>query len=130
VKPLRDPERDKALSYARDRRNDYGENDKSSRRNIRRKKRRPHRADRRAARQALSGAENTVVPGLAEDAEERLRRRRPKYAGGRLKWADAALGDWVEQRLRRRAELGVDDAATTERRLDAVRRTRSRGGRS
>ena len=33
------PQEKKRLSYAKDRRNDYGENDKSSRKNIRRNKR-------------------------------------------------------------------------------------------
>lgn len=32
----RDPQEKKALSYAKDRRNDYGENDKGSRKGIRR----------------------------------------------------------------------------------------------
>ncbi len=32
----RTPQEKKALSYVKDRRNDYGENDKSSRKNIRR----------------------------------------------------------------------------------------------
>jgi hypothetical protein len=40
------PQVKKALNYAKDRRNDYGENDKSSRKNIRRNKRTPNRADR------------------------------------------------------------------------------------
>lgn len=38
----RSPQEKKALSYARDRRNVYGENDKSSRKNIRRNKRSPN----------------------------------------------------------------------------------------
>ena len=39
----RSPQEKKTLSYAKDRRNDYGENDKSSRKSIRRNKRVPNR---------------------------------------------------------------------------------------
>jgi hypothetical protein len=52
----RSPQETKALSYAKDRRNDYGENDKSSRKNIRRNKRIPNRADRHRERQVLAAA--------------------------------------------------------------------------
>jgi hypothetical protein len=43
----RSPQEKKALSYAKDRRNVYGENDKSSRKNIRRNKRIPNKLRRR-----------------------------------------------------------------------------------
>jgi hypothetical protein len=120
----RDPQREKALDYAHDRRNDYGENDKSSRKNIRRNKRFPHRAERRRARQTLTGADGVAVPGLAEDIEQRLGRGGSNYARRRRKYADVALGDWVVGRLRRRAVAGMDDPATTEARIDRISRTR------
>ncbi len=47
------PQEKKALSYVRDRRNDYGENDKASRKNIPRAKARSHRLVRRADSAAL-----------------------------------------------------------------------------
>ncbi|WP_194828528.1 hypothetical protein [Nocardia sp. XZ_19_231] len=43
----RSPQEKKSLSYAKDRRNGYGENDKSSRKNIPRNKRIRNRVDRR-----------------------------------------------------------------------------------
>ena len=56
----RSPQEDKALSYARDRRNVYGENDKSSRKNIRRNKRHPNRSDRHRAGQDLAAGTGPV----------------------------------------------------------------------
>ncbi|GII26465.1 hypothetical protein [Planosporangium mesophilum] len=73
---LRSPQEKKALSYARDCRNVYGENDKSSRTSIRRRKRLPHRANRRHDRQTLTGCVGVPAPGLAEAVEVRLRGRR------------------------------------------------------
>ncbi len=52
----RSPQEKKRLSYSRDRRNYYGENDKSSRKNIARHKRRRHRAERHSVRQHLAAA--------------------------------------------------------------------------
>jgi hypothetical protein len=63
----RSPPEKKALSYAEDRRNDYGENDKSSRKNIRRNKRTPNRADRHRDHQVLSqavGADGSSSAGV------------------------------------------------------------------
>jgi hypothetical protein len=68
----RDPQEKKALSYAKDRRNDYGENGKSSRRNIRRNKRIADRADRHHQRQVLATAAGSVTVEAAEQAEIRL----------------------------------------------------------
>ncbi|UGT42762.1 hypothetical protein LTV02_04940 [Nocardia yamanashiensis] len=56
------PQEKKSLSYAKDRRNDYGENDKSSRRNIRRNKRFPHRADATAAGVCHGGSAGPALP--------------------------------------------------------------------
>ncbi|MFE2009824.1 hypothetical protein [Streptomyces sp. NPDC059491] len=46
----RTPQEKKRLSYLKDHRNNYGENDKSSRKSIRRNKRFPNSANRRHAR--------------------------------------------------------------------------------
>ena len=127
----RDPLREKALDYARQRRNDYGENDKSSRKNIRRNKRVPHRADRHRARQDLSGAEGAVVAGLAERVAERSAARSPKYARGYgFKSPDAPLAEYVVEGLERRVRLGIDDPARAEARIDRIRRTRRTLGRA
>jgi hypothetical protein len=120
LRKRRSPAEKKSLSYAKDRRNSYGENDKSSRKNIPRKKRVPHRADRHREHQTLQGASGTLSEPLAELAEAKLLARRPKMAGGRLKWADQALGEYLQDRLRRRARLGINDLAATDTAIDRI----------
>jgi hypothetical protein len=111
----KDPQEKKALSYTRDRRNDYGENDKSSRRNIRRNKRAPNRADRHRQHQVLATATGPVADGeRAERAEVRLLAKKSMWLTKRWrKSADAPLAGVVIRRLRRRAEAGslAPDAA-------------------
>ncbi|MGY6652040.1 hypothetical protein ACXIZN_07685 [Amycolatopsis sp. TRM77291] len=68
----------KRLSYARDRRNRYGENDKSSRKNIPRHKRRVNRANRHRDQQFLDGARGRVDIERAAAAEEGLLKVRPQ----------------------------------------------------
>jgi hypothetical protein len=122
------PPEKKALSYARDRRNDYGENDKSSRKNIRRNKRNPNRADRHREHQVLAIATGIrIVPEVVEHAEMKLLAR--KLARRRRKYPDAPLGDFVEGRLRRRVRLGMDDPATAEARIERIRQRGTRRGR-
>jgi hypothetical protein len=96
----RSPQEKKALSYATDCRNAYGENDKSSRKNIPRARRRAHKANRHADRQQLLKARGPIDAELAELAEDRLRARRPKSW---RKAGDAPLGQILE-RKRLRAE--------------------------
>ncbi|HJP76913.1 MAG TPA: hypothetical protein VJ914_21775 [Pseudonocardiaceae bacterium] len=113
----RSPQEKKALSYAKDRRNDYGENDKSSRKNIRRNKRMPNRADRHRARQVLASE-------APEHAETRLAAKKSMWLTKRWrKWRDAPLADIVSYQLRRRAELGMDDPVEVEARIERIRRT-------
>ncbi|WP_062429924.1 hypothetical protein [Herbidospora daliensis] len=76
------PQEKKRLSYAKDRRNDYGENDKSSR-----NKRYPHRTNRHCDRQIL-----VAEPG-------RLYLKRPKSW---RKCADIPLGEYLRMRIERR----------------------------
>jgi len=83
------PQEKKRLSYAKDRRNNYGENDKSSRKNIPRHKRRVNRANRHRDQQALSGARGAVDIEGAATAEENLLKVRPQRW---RKWPDATLG--------------------------------------
>ncbi|GAA0972364.1 hypothetical protein GCM10009551_000650 [Nocardiopsis tropica] len=96
----RSPQEKKALSYARDRRNDYGENDKSSRRNIPLSKRIARRADRRIAATALAAGRGGADADSGAAAQERAERRRP---GVWRKWPDGPLGVHVECGLERRA---------------------------
>jgi hypothetical protein len=63
----RSPQAKKARSLTRDRRNSYGENDKSSRTAIRGRKRHVHRVDRQALHQAIhredvTSEDATIVP--------------------------------------------------------------------
>jgi glutamate/tyrosine decarboxylase-like PLP-dependent enzyme len=122
----RSPQEKKAISYAKDRRNDYGENDKSSRKNIRRRKRDPNRADRHRERQVLASAAGTSVDAVvAEKAERALVTKKSKWYTVRWrKWRDAPLADIVENRLRRRARKGMDDPVLVETRIDRIRRRR------
>jgi hypothetical protein len=91
----RSPQEKKALSYARDCRNVYGENDKSSRTIIRRNKRFPHRANRRHDGQALTVCLGAPAPDVDEAAEVRIRGwRRASWR----KWPDLPLGLVLQSR--------------------------------
>ncbi|KAA2252425.1 hypothetical protein F0L68_35890 [Solihabitans fulvus] len=119
----RSPQQKKALSYAKDRRNDYGENDKSSRKNIRRNKRTPNRADRHREHQVLVGATGPVAIDVAEQVETTLRAKKSvRLAAPWRKWRDAPLADVVAYKLRRRANLGMNDPADAETRIERIRR--------
>ena len=96
----RSPKEKKALSYARDRRNAYGENDKSSRKAIPLRKRKVNRANRHAARQQLGESGDRVVPEHAERIEERVQGTKPKTW---RKWPDEPLGQVLERKRQRRA---------------------------
>ncbi|MEU8804329.1 hypothetical protein [Spirillospora sp. NPDC048819] len=118
----RSPQEKKQLSYAKDRRNAYAENDKSSRNAVRLNKRFPNRANRHRLNQLLQEAAGRPDIVKAVEVEERLTRRRPKMW---RKEPDLALGDWVESRLQRRIRL-EDDGRADEQRPARVRRRRSR----
>jgi hypothetical protein len=124
----RSPQEKKALSYAKDRRNDYGENDKSSRKSIRRNKRIPNRADRHRERQVLAAATGVdVALDVVERVETKLLAKKSMWAVKRWrKWRDAALGEIVQASLRRRAQLGIDNPATVEARVERIRRRQIR----
>ncbi|NNU16802.1 hypothetical protein HK107_10780 [Parvularcula sp. ZS-1/3] len=70
-KKKRSPQEKKALSYAKDRRNDYGENDKASRKAVPARKAKEHRQNRRGAKQAAN--QLTSMPEeVAEEIESSL----------------------------------------------------------
>jgi hypothetical protein len=94
------PQEKKALSYAKDRRNTYGENDKSSRKNIPLRKRLVNKANRHAVQQQLDDAVGPVDAERAERTEVRLRGTRGKSWRKR---PDEPLGQVLE-RKRQRAE--------------------------
>lgn len=116
------PQEKKRLTYTRDRRNEYGENDKSSRRNVPRSKRAPHRANRHRAHLVLGTLAGAAVPDDSEAGdvvEARLKARKPKVWRKR---ADTPLADALIWRLERRVALGTDDAARSAARVRTVRR--------
>ena len=94
------PQEKKALSYAKDRRNAYGESDKASRRAIPRHKANVNRANRRAASTLLVGAVGSVDVERADTVATVLAGRRPKRW---RKWPDRRLDEHVAHVQKRRA---------------------------
>ena len=105
---VRNPQDKKRHSYERDRRNTYGENHKSSRKNIPRSKQRSHQDERRSIRQALIGAQGDVTHEVADEAQSQaLSTGRAKKLTAFRKSPDRPLGEVVRRRLRRRTtEMG------------------------
>jgi len=89
------PQEKKELSYAKDRRNAYGENDKSSRKNIPLRKRLVNRANRHQEQQLLSGVTGTPDTDTADVTEQRLLGTRPKSW---RKSPDEPLGERLRKR--------------------------------
>lgn len=120
MKKRRSPREKKRLSYSRDRRNTYGENDKSSRKNIARNKRNRHRSERHREQQQLSAALGPVDEVVEADLDERLARAR---RGSRWrKLPDTPLGLYVASTLAVRARKGISEARTEQVRIEKVRR--------
>lgn len=91
----RSPQQKKALSYANDRRNAYGENAKASRKAIPARKAREHREERRAVNRSLdqiTRADEETADRLESDARHDIAR-----TGGWTKKPDIPLKDWVER---------------------------------
>lgn len=100
---VKTPQEKKQLSYAHDRRNTYGENQKSSRKNIPRSKQLSHQAERRTVRQSLIAAQGDVADEVADEAQSQaLRKGRMQRLWAFRKSPDTPLGEVIEQRLRRR----------------------------
>lgn len=117
------PQEKKRLSYLKDRRDAYGENDKSSRKNLPRVKafaRRSNRARESLALRAATGKPDEV---RAEAAELRLLGKRRKV---KRKWPDIPLVEYVEWKVERRAEREGGRAGRLE---DALGRVQRRLGR-
>ncbi len=126
MRKRRSPQEKKRLSYSRDRRNWYGENDKSSRKNIARNKRNRHRSERHRAQQQLFAALGTVDESVEADLGERLTRAR---RGSRWrKFPDAQLGLYVAAKLAARAGKGISSAQTEQARIAKVRRSTKADG--
>jgi hypothetical protein len=112
----RSPREKKALSYARDRRNAFGANDKASRKAIPLRKRLVNRANRHTARQQLGELGDRVAPENADNAErveEQVLGTKPKTW---RKWPDEPLGQALERKRQRRARSGRDGQVDDDRR--------------
>jgi hypothetical protein len=95
----RDPSRTKRLSYERDTRNTYGENSKSSRKNVRRRKRLVNRTNRRQQQLALVTVQGAVTEDDASAGEQRLN------AIAQKRWSkvpDSPLGQVVRNKIAKR----------------------------
>ena len=95
------PQQKKAESLKKDRRNAYGENSKSSRKNIPRAKARDHREARRTVRQSLTKARGAKGERAVDDAQtEATTKRHPRFT----KKPDRPLGEHLAAKRARRLE--------------------------
>ena len=84
------PQQKKQLSYAKDRRNTYGENNKSSRKNIPLSKALDIRSERRAQDSALAKAVAATNVHQLDAVENSVRSTKPRQW---RKWPDKPLGE-------------------------------------
>lgn len=112
------PQEKKRLSYLKDRRNTYGENSKSSRKNIRLRKRKINRANRRADVQAVAKISHEIKPERAEQVESR---RVTKPTRRWKKKADTPLAEVVQDQLNRRAQVGMELPANVENKIRRIK---------
>ena len=96
------PQEKKRLSLEKDRRNNFGENAKSSRKNIPRAKARGHRSNRRKQNQDLADVDRQDESGL--DLVESSARRDIHRVGGWTKHPDRPLGEHIQAKVRARAK--------------------------
>jgi hypothetical protein len=95
------PQEKKRLSLERDRQNDYGENAKSSRKNIPLSRALSHRSIRKDQNQSLRGALVAATEEQLAEAELRSKEEKPQWW---RKHRDAPLGEVVAQKLERRRQ--------------------------
>jgi hypothetical protein len=100
VNRMTTPQEKKRLSYAKDRRNTYGENSKASRKGIPLAKARANRADRHAQDKLLSDAVGAAGPDDLANAELRVRTVKPREW---KKSPDEPLGEVLARRRQRKA---------------------------
>lgn len=100
-KATKSPQDKKRLSLERDRRNDYGENAKSSRKNIPLSRALSHRSIRKDQNQSLRGALVAATEEQLTEAELRSTETKPQWW---RKHPDAPLGEVVAQKLARRQQ--------------------------
>lgn len=93
------PQEKKALSYAKDRRNIYGENDKASRKIVPLRKTKVNRGYRKKVSQVLRQVIGSIDLERADLLENKARNVRK---ADWKKYPDAPLGDVVEEKIERR----------------------------
>ncbi|MFZ0950681.1 MAG: hypothetical protein WAN17_00365 [Candidatus Sulfotelmatobacter sp.] len=94
---VKNPEAKKRLSLARDRRNRFGENSKSSRKNVQRGKQHRHMDERRTVPEVLGQLKGEVQEEQAAEAELKARTRiTDSERRGFKKRPDAPLGVVLE----------------------------------
>ena len=97
MKPKRTPQQKKLLSYLKDRRNAYGENDKASRKAIKRRKTWVNQAYRRTINQVVKSAVVAADPGLESVGENIKNIKRKSWK----KYPDIPLGKYLEHKRKR-----------------------------
>ena len=98
------PQQKKQLSYAKDRRNTYGENNKSSRKNIPLSKALDIRSERHAQNSALAQAIAAKDVNQLDEVENSVRSTKPRQW---RKWPDKSLGEVLARKNLRSEESDV-----------------------
>jgi hypothetical protein len=98
---IKSPKEKKELSLHRDRRNTYGDNAKSSRKNIPKSKRLSHQSERQAANRPLMAAKGHVTEEVADQVELDSRNGAvAKHRVGFKKSPDQPLGLVLERKAK------------------------------
>jgi hypothetical protein len=109
---IKNPSQKKRLSLKRDRRNIFGENSKSSRKNIARGKQLRQMSERRRIAQVLGKLTGQVCDDAASDAELRVKLAITDSKNrGFKKHPDKPLGYAIERTLSKRRRKGMLGAA-------------------
>ena len=98
---LKAPQEKKQASLTKDRRNDYGENSKASRKNIPRSKARAKRSYRRGIHQALHVETTSREESVRDRSETRIADQKLQLLEFR-KYPDIALAEHIQKQKRRR----------------------------
>ena len=96
---MKTPQEKKSLSYAKDRRNTFGENSKASRKGIPLAKARANRAERHAQENLLSAAVVATDEDDLSAVELQVRSTQPRQW---TKSPDQPLGEVLQRRARRK----------------------------
>jgi hypothetical protein len=108
VSKIKNPEQKKRLSLERDRRNLFGENSKSSRRNIARSKQLRQMNERRGIAQVLGRLTGQVGDDVASNAELQVKLAiTDSNNRGFQKHPDKPLREVIERKLAKRRDKGM-----------------------